>query len=53
MTVAVGPGTLNGTLYANIVAANADTYFLPFKTSKFAIVLISWLNLDIGCKRIY
>ena len=47
MTVAVG--TLNGILfYANIVAANADTYFLPFTTTDFVTVLISWLNLDIG-----
>ena len=47
MTVAVG--TLYGILfYANIVAANADTYFLPFTTPNFITVFISWLNLDIG-----
>ena len=47
MTVAVG--TLNGILfYANIVSANADTYFWPFTTPDFVTVLISWLNLDIG-----
>ena len=47
MTVAVG--TLNGILfYANIVASNADTYFLPFTTPDFATMFISWLNLDIG-----
>ena len=47
MTVAVG--TLNGILfYANIVVANADTYFLPFTTTNFITVFISWLNLDIG-----
>ena len=47
MTVAVG--TLNGILfYANIVAANADTNFLPFTTPDFVTVFISWLNLDIG-----
>ena len=47
MTIAVG--TLNGILfYANIVAANADTYFLPFTTPSFVTVFISWLNLDIG-----
>ena len=47
MTVAVG--TLNGILfYVNIVAANVDTYFLPFKTPNFVTVFISWLNLDIG-----
>ena len=34
--------------YANIVAANADTYFWPFKTSDFVTVFISWLNFDIG-----
>ena len=46
-TVAVG--TLNGILfYANIVAANADTYFLPFTTPDFVTVFISWLNLDIS-----
>ena len=47
MTVAVG--TLNGILlYAHIVAANAETYFLPFTTPDFVTVFISWLNLDIG-----
>ena len=47
MTVAVG--TLNGILfYANIVSANADTYFLPFTINNFITVFISWLNLDIG-----
>ena len=47
MTVAVG--TLNGILfYAHIVAANADTYFLPFTTQTFVSAFISWLNLDIG-----
>ena len=47
MTVAVG--TLNGILfYANIVAVNAETYFLPFTTPEFVTVFISWLNLDIG-----
>ena len=46
-TVAVG--TLNGILfYANIVAANADIYFLPSTTPNFVTVFISWLNLDIG-----
>ena len=47
MTVAVG--TLNGILfYANIVAVNADIYFLPSTTPNFVTVFISWLNLDIG-----
>ena len=47
MTVAVG--TLNGILfYANIIAANADTYFWPFMTPDFVTVFILWLNLDIG-----
>ena len=47
MTVAVG--TLSGILfYANIVAANAETYFLPFTTPNFLTVFISWLNLDMG-----
>ena len=47
MTVAVG--TLNGILfYANVVAANAETFFLPFKTPDFVTIFISWLNLDIG-----
>ena len=47
LTVAVG--TLNGILfYANIVVANADTYFFPFKTPGFVTTFISWLNLDIG-----
>ena len=47
MTVAVG--TLNGILfYANVVAANAEIYFLPFTAPNFVTVFISWLNLDIG-----
>ena len=47
MTVAVG--TLNGIFfYANIVAANADTYFSLFKSPDIVTVFISWLNLDIG-----
>ena len=47
MTVAVG--TLNGILfYADIVSANAVTYFLPFTTPNFVTVFVSWLNLDIG-----
>ena len=41
--------TLNGILfYANVVAANADTYFWPFKTPDFVTVFVSWLNFDIG-----
>ena len=49
LNVTVAVGTLNGILfYAHIVAANADTYFLPFKTPDFITVFISWLNLDIG-----
>ena len=49
LNVTVAVGTLNGILfYANIIDANADTYFRLFKTSNFATVLISWLNLDIG-----
>ena len=47
MTVAVG--TLNGILfYANIVAANADTYFFPFTSPNFITVFVSWINLEIG-----
>ena len=47
LTVAVG--TLNGILfYANIVAANADTYFFPFTTPSFITVFMSWTNLEIG-----
>ena len=47
MTVAVG--TINGLLfYANIVAINADAYFMLFATPNFPAVFISWLNLDIG-----
>ena len=49
LNVTVAVGTLNGIFfYANIVAANADTYFLPFKTPDFVTVFISWLNFDIG-----
>ena len=33
---------------ANIVAVNANTYFLPFKSPDFFTVFTSWLNLDIG-----
>ena len=48
MTVAIG--TLNGIhFYANIVAANADTYFFRFLSrASFVKLFISWLNLDIG-----
>ena len=48
LTVAVG--TLNEILfYANIVAANADIYFIRFLSSNNIVtVFISWLNLDIG-----
>jgi hypothetical protein len=47
LTVAVG--TLNGILfYANIVAPNTETYFLPFTTPNVVTVFISWLNLDFG-----
>ena len=47
MTVAVG--TLNGILfYANIIAANAEIYSLPFITPDFVTEFISWLNLEIG-----
>ena len=46
LTVAVG--TLNGIIfYANIVAANSDTFF-TFPRPNFATVFISWLNLDFG-----
>ena len=47
-TVAVG--TINGIFfYANIVAANADTYFChSCKETGFVNVFISWLNFDIG-----
>ena len=49
LNMIVAVGTLNGILfYANIVAANVDTYFLPFETPDFVTVLISWLNFDIG-----
>ena len=49
LNITVAIGTLNGLLfYAHIVAANADTYFLPFKTPNFVTVFILWLNLDIG-----
>ena len=49
LNITVAIGTLNGILfYAHIVAANADTYFLPFKTPNFVTVFISWLNLHIG-----
>ena len=47
MTIAVG--TLNGILlYGNIIAANADIYFLPFSSPNFVTVFISWLSLDVG-----
>ena len=47
LTVAVG--TLNGILfYVNIVAVNADIFFLPSTTPNFVTAFISWFNLDIG-----
>ena len=47
--ITLATGTLNGiAIYTHIVAANADTYFLPFKTPNFITVFISWANLDIG-----
>ena len=47
ITVAVG--TLNGILFfANIVAANDDTYFWQFTSPNMVTVFISWLNFDIG-----
>ena len=47
MTVAVG--TLNGILfYANILPANADTFFASSTTPNFVSVFVSWLNFDIG-----
>ena len=49
LNVTVAIGTLNGILfYANIVAANADTYLLRFRAFNFATILISWLNLNVG-----
>ena len=48
LNITVAVGTINGILfYTNIVALNAGMY-LPFKTSNFITVFISWLNLDIG-----
>ena len=49
LNMAVAVGTLNGILfYAHIVAANAETYLLPFISPDFVTVFISWLNLEIG-----
>ena len=46
LTVAVG--SLNGIIfYANIVAANSNTFF-PFSKPNFASAFISWFNLEIG-----
>ena len=51
LTVAVG--TLNGLIfYANIVAANRSI-LLPFQTSNFITIFISWLNLELGMETCY
>ena len=51
MTVAVG--TLNGLIfYANVVYANKNILLL-FQETNFAIILISWLNLDLGIDTCY
>ena len=51
MTVAIG--TLNGLIfYTNIVYAN-KSILLPFKTTNFVTVFISWLNLELGIDTCY
>ena len=51
MTVAVG--TLNGLIfYANVVYANKNILLL-FQETNFAMILISWLNLDLGIDTCY
>ena len=51
MTVAVG--TLNGLIfYANVVYANKSV-LLPFQTTNFITVFISWLNLELGIDTCY
>ena len=48
LNMTVATGTIHGLIfYANILAAN-QSIFLPFDTSNFLTVFISWLNLDIG-----
>ena len=47
LTVAVG--TINALIfYANIVEAYKSTFFPSSKVS-FASIIISWLNLELGC----
>ena len=51
MTVAVG--TLNGPIfYANVVYTN-KSILLPFQGTKFVIVFLSWLNLELGIDTCY
>ena len=51
MTVAVG--TLNGLIfYANVVHSN-KSILLPFQTTNFNTVFISWLNLETGIDTCY
>ena len=51
MTVAVG--SLNGVIfYANIVYANKSV-LLPFQETSLVIVIISWLNLELGIDTCY
>ena len=48
LNITVATGTLNAIIfYANIVAANQSALFSSSKV-RFAAILISWLNFDIG-----
>ena len=48
LTVAIG--TLNGLIfYVNIIGANSSTFFSGLSPStKYYLILISWLNLEVG-----
>lgn len=53
LNLTVAAGTLNGIIfYANILAANKTTILSSSKPS-FVIVILSWLNLDIGFDTCY
>ena len=46
--ITIATGTIHGLIfYANVLAAN-KAIFLPFTTTNFLTVFISWVNLDLG-----
>ena len=54
LNLTVATGTLNGIIfYANVLAANKTTILPSSKPSFVIIVILSWLNLDIGFDMCY